>query len=76
MAWYVVKHKVEVLEELHPSGLSAGDFLRLAKVLEVFVICSDVDGVISTKEVGATAFKPIHNGGHFFIMDIVVSLSW
>jgi hypothetical protein len=76
MSQYVVKYEVEVLEEFHPPGLSASNFLGLAKVLEVFVVCSDMDGVVGAKEIGATAFKSVYNGGHFFIVDVVVSFGW
>jgi hypothetical protein len=68
----VVEHKIEVLKEFHPSGLSACDFLWLTEVLEVFMVGSDVDGVFSAEEVGAATFEPIDDGGHLFIMDIVV----
>jgi hypothetical protein len=43
----VFKGEIKVLEELHPSGLVAGDFLWLAEVLEVFVISSDDNRMIS-----------------------------
>jgi hypothetical protein len=45
----------------------------LAEVLEVFVVCSDMNGVVGAKEVGAATFKPIHDSGHFFVVDVVVS---
>jgi hypothetical protein len=72
----VVQYKIEVLQELHPSSLPAHDFLRLAEVLEVFMVCPDVDGVVGAEEVGVAAFKPVHNGSHLFIVDVVVSFSW
>jgi hypothetical protein len=72
----VFEYKVEVLQELHPSGLFAHDLLRLVEILEVFVISSDGDGMIGTKEVKVCAFESIYNGGHFFIVDIIVSFGW
>jgi hypothetical protein len=72
MPWDVIKHKIEVLQEFHPSGLSAHNFLGLTEVLEVFMVCSDTDGVIGAKEVGAATFEPIDDGCYFFIVDIVV----
>jgi hypothetical protein len=71
----VVKREIEVLEEFHPSGLSACDFLWLMEVLKVFMVGSNVNGVFCAKEVGATAFEPIDDGGHLFIVDVIVSFS-
>jgi hypothetical protein len=72
----VFEHKVEVLQELHPSGLPAHNFLRLAEILEIFVVGSDGDKVVGAKEVGAPTFKSIDNGSHLFVMDVVVSFCW
>jgi hypothetical protein len=72
----VVEHKIKVLKEFHPSGLPACDFLWLTEVLEVFVVGSNVNGVFSAEEVGATTFKPIDDSGHLFIVDVVVSFGW
>jgi hypothetical protein len=40
------------------------------------MVHSDVDGVVGAKEVGAAAFESVDNGGHFFIVNIVVSFCW
>ena len=45
-SWDVFNMVVEVLQELHPLGLVAGDFLWFLEVLEVFMVCSDTDGVL------------------------------
>jgi hypothetical protein len=67
--------KIKVLEELHPPGLVAGDFLWLAEVLKVFVVGSDSDGVVGIQEIGVATLKAVNNGSHLLIMDIVVSFS-
>jgi hypothetical protein len=72
----VIEHKIEILQEFHPSGLPASDLLWLTEVLEVFMICSNVDGMVGAEEVGAAAFESIYNGSHLFIVDVVVSFSW
>jgi hypothetical protein len=72
----VVEHKVKVLQEFHPSGLPTSDLLRLVEVLEVFMICLNMNGMVSAKEVGAATFEPIYDGGHLFVMDVVVPFSW
>jgi hypothetical protein len=76
VSWHVIKYEIEVLKEFHPMGLSAGDFLGLVEVLEIFVISSDVNGMVGAQEVGVAAFESIDDGGHFFIVDVVVSFSW
>jgi hypothetical protein len=68
----VVKYKVEILKEFHPSSLPSGNLLWLAEVLKVFVICLDVNGVVGAEEVGATAFEPIYDSGHFLVVNVVV----
>jgi hypothetical protein len=40
------------------------------------VVGPDGDRMIGTKEVGASTFESIDNGGHFLIMDVVVLLCW
>jgi hypothetical protein len=72
----VFEHEVKVLQELHPSGLSAHDFLGLTEILKIFVVGSDVDRVVGAKEVGVSAFKSIDNGGHFFVVNVILSLHW
>jgi hypothetical protein len=64
----VVEHKVEVLQEFHPSGLPARDLLWLTKVLEVFMICSNMNGVFGAKEVGRLHLN--------LYMMAAISLSW
>jgi hypothetical protein len=76
MSQYMVKYEVKVLEEFHSPGLLASNLLGLVEVLEVFMVCLDVDGMIGSKEVGAATFESIYNGGHFFVVDVVVSFGW
>jgi hypothetical protein len=67
------EYKVKVLEEFYPSGLPACNLLGLKEILEVFMIGSDGDWVFGTEEVRAGAFESVDDGGHFLVMDIVVS---
>jgi hypothetical protein len=76
MSGDMFEYEVEVLQEFHPSGLPACDLLRLAEVLEIFVVGSDGNWMVGTKEVGACTLESIDNGGHFLIVDIVVSFCW
>jgi hypothetical protein len=69
----VVEYEVKILQEFHPSGLPPSNLLWLTEVLKVFVICLDMNGVVSAKEVGAATLEPIYDGGHFLIVDIIVS---
>jgi hypothetical protein len=70
------EYEVKVLQEFHPSCLSACDFLRLAEVLEVFVVGPDGNRMVGAQEVGASAFKSINNGSHLLVVDVVVSFCW
>jgi hypothetical protein len=72
MSGDVFEYEVKVLQEFHPSGLSACDFLRLAEVLEIFVISSDSNRMVGVEEVGVSTFESVDNGSHFFIVDIIV----
>ena len=67
------KGVVKVLEEFEPACLSAINFLRLAEVLEVFMVGPDANGMFRSKRERATALKPIDYGGEFFVMCIVVA---
>ncbi len=48
MSWDVFEAVVKVLEELHPSGLTACNFLWLSEVLQVFMIHSDHNWMVGT----------------------------
>jgi hypothetical protein len=76
MSGDVVEHEVEILQELHPSGLPPCNLLWLMEVLEVLMIRSNMNRVVSAEEVGAAALESIYNGSHLFIVDVVVSFSW
>jgi len=68
------KGVVKVLEEFEPACLSAINFVRLAEVLEVFMISSYTNGMFHSKKEGATTFKSKDNCSEFFVMCIVVAL--
>jgi hypothetical protein len=72
----VFQDEIKVLEELHPPGLVASDFLWLAEELKVFMVSSDGDGVVGIQEIGAATLKAVNNGGHLLIMNIIVPFSW
>ena len=44
----VFKVVIKVLEEFHPSGLLACDFLWLSEVLQVFMVCLDHDWMVGS----------------------------
>jgi hypothetical protein len=47
-----MKGEVELREEEGPAGLLAVEFLRLAEVLEILMVCPDLKGMLhSFKEV-------------------------
>jgi len=48
MSRNVFESVVKVLEELHPMGLSTHDFLRLSKVLQVLMVCSNHNWVVGS----------------------------
>jgi hypothetical protein len=73
MSGDVVEYKVEVLQEFHPTGLPPCNLLWLTEILEVFVIHSNVNGVVHTEEVGATTLEAVDDGSHLFIVDVIVS---
>ena len=66
----------KVLKKLEPLCLLPGDFLRLLEVLKVFLVCSYIDCMLSTKEEGSSTFESIDNSGEFFVVGVVVSFSW
>ncbi len=68
----VLELVVEVLKEFHPLGLLACNLLQLLEVLQVFVVSSDHNWVVSSKEVWSTTFKSIYDGHHFFVVYVVV----
>jgi len=64
---------IEILQEFDPSGLSAGDLLWLAEVLEIFVVGEDAHRMLRAEEQGATTFEAEHYTRKFAIVDVVVS---
>jgi hypothetical protein len=48
---------VEVLQILDPAGLSTSNLLRLAEVLEIFVVGANLDRLCSAEKEGLTTFE-------------------
>ena len=63
---------VEVLEVLDPAGLAASDLLRLAEVLEILVVGSDLNRLCSSKEEGLTTLESEQDSCEFLVMGVVV----
>jgi len=53
----VFQRIIEILQEFDPSGLSAGDLLRLAEVLEIFVVGEDAHRMLRAEEQGSATFE-------------------
>jgi hypothetical protein len=62
----------EVLKESDPTGLTAGDFLWFMEILEVFMVCANLNGMLCAEEEQLTTFEAKDNCGQFFIMDVIV----
>jgi hypothetical protein len=63
---------IKILKVLDPAGLLTGNLLRLAEVLEVLVICTDLNRVCSSKEERSTTFESEQDGCKFLVVGIVV----
>jgi len=59
----VFQRIIEILQEFDPSGLSAGDLLRLAEVLEIFVVGEDAHRMLCAEEQGSTTFEAEDHAG-------------
>jgi hypothetical protein len=64
----------KVLKESDPTGLMDGDFLWFTEILEVFMVCVNLNGMLCAEEEWLTTFEAKDNCGQFFIMDIIVLL--
>jgi hypothetical protein len=61
---------------LDPPGLPARDLLRLAEILEVFMVGANADGVFGTEEKRATTLETENNTKEFLVMGVVVGFCW
>jgi hypothetical protein len=64
----------EVLKESDPTGLMASNFLWFAEILEVFMVCVNLNGMLCAEEEWLTTFEAKDDCGQFFIIDIIVLL--
>ena len=67
-------NKIELREILRPLHLSLGQYLSSRKILKVFMICNNIDGISWTFQVVSSNFKSFKNGNKFLVMHIVVQL--
>jgi hypothetical protein len=63
---------VKVLEVFNPSCLSTSNLLRLAEILQIFVVGTDFNGVCGSKKEGATTFESKEDSGEFLVVGVVV----
>jgi hypothetical protein len=63
---------VKILKVLDPAGLSTSNLLRLAEILEIFVVGSNLDWLCSTKEEGSTTLESEQDSCEFLVMGVVV----
>jgi hypothetical protein len=66
---------IEILEVLDPAGLSTSNLLRLAEILEILVVGSNLDWLCSTEEEGSTTLESKQDGCEFLVVGIVVLFS-
>jgi hypothetical protein len=67
-------NEIELVEVFRPTGLSTGEHLRSSEILEVFVICNDVDRNGGTFEVMTPLPESFENGEEFLIMRVIIQL--
>jgi hypothetical protein len=63
---------IEVLEVLDPAGLSSSNLLRLAEILEVFVVGANLDWLCRAKKEGSATFKPKQDSCEFLVVGVIV----
>jgi hypothetical protein len=63
---------IEILQVLDPAGLMASNLLRLAEVLEVFMVGANLDQLCCTKKEGSTTLKPEQDSCKFLVMGVIV----
>ena len=71
----ILNLELVVLQSMMPTSLYLTKSLRKFKVLQQLVICPDDNGLVSIHEI----VRPFFQGGddcqHFFVVDLVISLS-
>ena len=71
----VLEGEPKVLENLDPSGLTTGEFLRGFPVLKVFVVGTYLDLVRGSFEVVTPFFKSANDGQEFAVVNIIIPFS-
>jgi hypothetical protein len=69
------KH-VESREVFRPASLAASEHLGSGKILEILVVCNDVDDVGRALEVVTPDRERLKDCKEFFVVCIVVELGW
>jgi hypothetical protein len=70
----VLQGVVKVLQKLDPPGLAAHDLLRLAEILEVFMVGVDTNWVLGTEEKRATTLETKDNAKEFLVVGVIIGL--
>ena len=68
------KVKIDVLQEHHPSCLSARQFLWLAEVHEIFMVSEEDYQVAHALEIMSPMIQGVDNSKEFLVIDIIVPL--
>jgi len=68
--------KIELGEILRPPRLPLGQYLGSRKILKVFMIHNNVDGIGQTFQVVSPNFESFKDGKQFLIMHVVVQLCY
>jgi len=64
--------KVELGKVLGPPHLSPGQYLGSRKILKVFMICNNVDGIGQTFQIVLPNLESFEDGKQFLVMCVVV----
>jgi hypothetical protein len=65
----------EILEKGDPTCLVAGNLMWFAEVLKVFVVHTNFNSVLHSKEKETATFKAKDDGSKLFVIDVVVLFS-
>jgi len=69
-----LNNKIKLGEILRPLHLPLGQDLGSRKILKVFIICNNIDGISQTFQVVSPNFESFKDGKQFLIMHVVVQL--
>ena len=73
LAWSMVEGEVESGQKERPPSLPPVEFLGSHKIFQVFVICPNLESVLSPFQVVSPLFKGSNDGQHLLVMHIIVS---